>query len=293
LITNMHDLTIEICPSFDSEVLGGQIRTFPKQLEQGAGCKLTLTKNAQGKLTAVNVHVDGCELADPNAWKTKDNPSKRKKLAVDNSPHPPLFAFEYNAASTFDETGQVEKALKDYERKLAAWLCSWQVKSKVSREAKMVCRSLQQQLVKAMEDMSAKSEEFKNLVATMSKVVCDQLAKRKQARMVISQRAQKKQKRIEKSAAKQEHGEEEVGAAKAAAQAMGELKGLENMGPTEALKSILDKFGPMTVLELSQVYARVTGIGFKKIVGASVNHTLRENPSLFKLGLGKKWSLLK
>jgi len=265
-----------------------QIKTFPKRIDEGQTCKLTLTKNDKGKLTAVDVHVDGCELVDAEGWQ-----KKKKQRAVDHSKLPPAFDFKIRADSTMDCKQQLEAYLKDFSMKLVSWMSSWHLKSKVQKESHTICKMLREHMIKALQDPGAESPEFSEVISNMSNVIKDQLLKRKKARLIVSAKQAHKQKRIDKAQRKLEEKKnpgETSAFSSSGGTAEDDMKGLEALGPVEALRKILIKFGPLQTKEMSQIYQKVTGQGFKKTVGSSLNHVLRENASLFKLGYDKRWS---
>jgi len=170
--------------------------------------------------------------------------------------------------------------------KVTAWMCGWNKKDRAMKDSKRVCNQLLDQLTKALEDSEPDSPEFMNMVTTMADIVADQLVKRKQARMLVSSNASDKDKRIAKKLKKQQQQQQQDGqdgGDKAAPVVDGgvegildEMKGLGALGPVEAIKALLTKLGPMNTTQLSQVYMKVTGNGFKKVLGESLNHVLRE-----------------
>uniref|UniRef100_A0A7S0DME9 inosine/xanthosine triphosphatase n=1 Tax=Amorphochlora amoebiformis TaxID=1561963 RepID=A0A7S0DME9_9EUKA len=63
-----------------------KIKTFPKRLKDGVKCMLTLTKNKDGKLTAIDVHVDGCKVeSKPRIQVVLASQSKLKLEAARNA----------------------------------------------------------------------------------------------------------------------------------------------------------------------------------------------------------------
>jgi len=179
----------------------------------------------------------------------------------------------------------------------------WGFKS-AQMESRSIVNILQTELTKAMTASPPDSEEFGGVVEAMSQIVADQLNKRKQAKLLVSQKQAKKHKQMTKFENRYKNKQSNVAAQGNDAAAAGphrgggqtpdaasEMKGLETLGPVDGLKRILDKFGPQSTTELSQIYQKLTGQGFKKLVGRSVNHVLRENPTIFeRRKVDKKWA---
>mmetsp|Transcript_22699 Transcript_22699/g.44229 ORF Transcript_22699/g.44229 Transcript_22699/m.44229 type:complete len:224 (+) Transcript_22699:196-867(+) len=212
---------------------------------------------------------------------------------------PPSFAFKTSPESTMDAKQQLEKAVRDYQMKVTAWMCGWNKKDRALKDSKKVCNQLLDQLSKAMVDMEPDSPEFMNMVTTMADIVADQLVKRKQARMLVSKKASAKDKQAAKKLKKQhkqqqdsqDGGGEQAPVADGGADGiLDEMKGLGKLGPVEAIRALLTKLGPMNTTQLSQVYMKITGNGFKKVLGESLNHVLRENGTLFVREKDKKWA---
>mmetsp|Transcript_5430 Transcript_5430/g.8022 ORF Transcript_5430/g.8022 Transcript_5430/m.8022 type:complete len:362 (+) Transcript_5430:1631-2716(+) len=264
-----------------------QIKTFPKSMEEGKKCTLTVKQDAKGKIFGVDVHVEGCELTDANAWKTKKKIEPRYTL--------PVFEFKYNPESSMDAKGQIGKAVKDFQRNVEAWMSTWQLRGKIHKEARRVTQMLEGQLNRTLNDHDADTEEFGSIVEMMSKAISDQLTKRKEARMLLSSKQARKHDAVSKRQKKAHKDcggtEDSAPTTKSSNDVALELKGLDTVGPTESLKMIIEKFGPMTTQELSQIYQKITGQGFKTLVGSTMNHVLRENQKIFNRGMDKKWEL--
>ncbi len=186
-------------------------------------------------------------------------------------------------------------------------MTSWAVKSQISKEAKRICRTLQLELENEIKQTGKVDADT---VAGLAKVLADQLVKRREARVLVSEKTAKKQKRLKKredkaiavgeGAAKVgskcemgASGEVKLGKVAGKVDPAPERKGLAAMGPIEGIKAILTQFGPMNTKEMSQIYLKMTGEGFKKIVGISLNHVLSENISVFKKDSDKRWSVFK
>jgi len=284
-----------------------QIKTFPLMLNEGDSCVLSAIRNDKGKLAAVDVHVDGCELANAEAGKLR----ALKKIAEMKQDKPPVFSFKFSSESTLDSKEKIAKAVSDYEMKITPWMLSWLKKNQVPREVKRVCQLLQRELERAAQDTAVDSEEFLGIVSSMGDIVSDQLMKRKQARLAVSDSLKNKHRRLEKQVAKASEAQQaaggessatsenkgnatsaaQTGSAGATDQKMTRLQGLKGQGPVEALKAIIKEFGPLSKKHLSAIYQKVTGAGFKATHGVPVTHILRENNTTFKLSRDKEWSV--
>lgn len=253
------------------------IDTFPRKMEQGDGCVVTVSRNKNGKLAAYNVEVDGCERTDPSAGLRRAEEKKKKSRACGASP--PLFQLTESPNSTLTARERVDQALDDFGRELQAWMCTWQVHSRVAKESSRVCESLRRELYKEVEAHGTVNQD---IITALASALTSQLTKRREARLMISNTAAKRHGRV--------GGDAAAPASTSATASMG--KGLSAMGPVEGLRAILGQFGPMTVSEMSAVYKKMTGQGFKKAVGSQMNHILRENSNVFKKSADKRWHAL-